>query len=56
MTLDRTRKRYIVAASLIRGLKVVEIARQLDVSRSWASREANSVGVWNIIAELIRGS
>ena len=50
----RTRKRYIVAASLIRGLKVAEIARQLGVSRSWASREANSPDVRNIIAQLIR--
>ncbi len=54
MTLERIRKRYIVAASLIRGLKVAEIACQIGVSRSWASREANSPGVRAIIAEMIR--
>ena len=53
MTLDRIRKRYIVTASLISGLKVVEIARQIGVSRSWASREANSPGVRNIMAQPI---
>ena len=36
------------------GFKVVEIARQIGVSRSWASREANSAGVRNIIADLFR--
>ena len=54
MTPDRIRKRYTIAAGLIIGLKVVEIARQIGVSRSWASREVNSPGVRNIIAELIR--
>ena len=54
MTPDRIRKRYIIATGLILGLKVVEIACQIGVSRSWASREANSAGVRNIIAELIR--
>ena len=54
MTPDRIRKRYIIATGLIIGLKVVEIARQIGVSRSWASREVNSPGVRNIIAELIR--
>ena len=54
MTPDRIRKRYMIAAGLIRGLKIVEIASQIGVSRSWASREANSAGVRNIIGELIR--
>lgn len=54
MTPDRIRKRYIVAAGLIMGLKVVDIACQIGVSRSWASREANSPGVRNIIADLFR--
>jgi hypothetical protein len=32
---------------------VAYIARELGVSRSWASREANSAGVRNYIAEAI---
>ena len=36
------------------GLKVVGIARQIGVSRSWASREANSAGVRNIIGDALR--
>ena len=56
MTWDRIRKRYIIAAGIIMGLKVVDIARQIGVSRSWASREVNSAGARNIIAELIRES
>jgi hypothetical protein len=33
MTPDRIRKRYIIATGLVIGLKVVEIARQIGVSR-----------------------
>ena len=40
MTPDRIRKRYIIATALIICLNVVEIARQIGVSRSWASCEA----------------
>ena len=46
----------MIATGLIIGLKVVDIACQIGVSRSWASREANSPGVRNIIAEVIRES
>src|SRR3954447_22853441 len=42
-----------IAAGVIMGLKIAHVARELGVSRSWASREANSPGVRNIIAELI---
>ena len=34
MTSDRIRKRYIIATGLIIGLKIVDIARQIGVSRS----------------------
>ena len=54
MTPDRIRKRYIIATCLIVGLKVVDIARQIGVARSWASREANSAGVRNIIDDAFR--
>src|SRR4051812_37458254 len=53
ITLARVQKRYIIAAGVIMGLKIADIARQVGVSRSWASREANSPAVRNIIGELI---
>jgi hypothetical protein len=56
MTLDRIRKRHIIATAIIAGLKITFVARQLGVSRSWASREANSAGIRNIIGDLIRAN
>ena len=53
MTLSRMRKRYAIATGIILGIKIADVARQLGVSRSWASREAHSPGVQNIIAALI---
>ena len=53
MTPGRLRKRYIIAAAVISGIRIAHIARQLGVSRSWASREAHSPGVRNILAQLI---
>ena len=35
------------------GIKIAAVARQLGVSRSWASREANAPGTRNLIAELL---
>jgi hypothetical protein len=53
MTPDRIRKRHIIADALISGSKIAHIARQIGVSRSWASREAHSPGVRNILARLL---
>src|SRR4051794_2567513 len=53
ITLRRIHKQYIIAAGVIMGLKIARVARELGVSRSWASREANSPGVRNITGELI---
>ena len=54
MTVERISKRQIIAVGLVIGLKVAYIARHPGVSRSWASLEAHSAGVRNIIAEAIR--
>jgi hypothetical protein len=53
MTPGRIRKRYIIAAAVISGIRIAHVARQLGVSRSWASREAHSPGVRSILAQLI---
>jgi hypothetical protein len=53
MTLNRLVKRHIIAAAVIQGVAIATVARQIGVSRSWASREANSPGVRNWIAGLI---
>jgi hypothetical protein len=47
------RKRYIIAAAVLAGIKIAAVARQLGVSRSWASREANAPGTRTLIAELL---
>jgi hypothetical protein len=39
--------------ALIAGITVAAAARQLGVSRSWASREANASGTRILIAELL---
>jgi hypothetical protein len=53
MTPGRIRKRYIIAAAVISGIRIAHVARQIGVSRSWASREAHSPGVRNILAQLL---
>jgi len=35
------------------GIKIAAVARQLGVSRSWASRKANAAGTRILIAELL---
>ncbi|MEO5950901.1 MAG: hypothetical protein ABIQ44_00355 [Chloroflexia bacterium] len=35
------------------GIKIATVARQLGVSRSWASREANASGTRNLLAVLL---
>jgi hypothetical protein len=38
--------------ALLAGIKIAAVARQLNVSRSWASREANAPGTRILIADL----
>ncbi len=52
LTQNRIAKRYIIAEALLAGITVAAVARQLGVSRSWASREANARGTRVLIAEL----
>jgi hypothetical protein len=44
------------AGALIVGITVAAAARQLGVSRSWASREANAPGTRSLIAELFEAN
>jgi hypothetical protein len=53
LTLARIEKRYIIAGALLAGIKVASVPKQLNVSRSWASREANAPGTHNLLAELL---
>jgi len=41
---NRIANRHIIAGALLAGITVAAVARQLGVSRSWASREANAPG------------
>ena len=50
LTEARIDKRHIIVGAILAGIKIAAVARQLGVSRSWASREANSSGTRNIIA------
>src|SRR4030081_372465 len=52
LTLARIEKRFIIAEAVLAGLKIAAVARQLGVSRSWASREANAPGTRILIADL----
>ncbi len=52
LTESRIAKRYIIAGAILAGVKIAAVARQLGVSRSWASREANAPGTRNLLAEL----
>ena len=51
LTESRITKRYIIAGALLAGIKIAAVARQLGVSRSWASREANAHGTRIFIAD-----
>jgi len=42
MTTARTLQRLVIAEALVQGTRIATIARNLRVSRSWASREANA--------------
>lgn len=57
LTEARISNRHILAAAVIAGIKIATVAKQLVVSRSWASREANAQGTarssrrsWSCIA------
>jgi hypothetical protein len=52
LTESRIDKRYIIAGALLAGIKIAAVARQLGVSRSWASREANAPGTRQLLADL----
>jgi hypothetical protein len=39
--------------TLLAGIKIATVARQLGVSRSWASREAHAPGTRILVAELL---
>jgi hypothetical protein len=49
----RILQRLIIAEAIVQGLKIAAIARQLSVSRSWASREANAPETRLRVVELL---
>jgi hypothetical protein len=53
LTANRIAKRCIIAGAVLAGIKITTVARQLGVSRSWASREANAPGTRILIAEVL---
>jgi len=53
LTANRIAKRRIIAGAVLAGIKVAAVARQLGVSRSWASREANAPGTRLLTAQLL---
>src|SRR3954462_6066560 len=48
----RLMKRIIIAAAVLQGVKIAQAARDLGVSRSWASREAPHPETQRFIARL----
>ncbi len=53
LTLNRIANWYTIAGALIADITVAAAARQLGLSRSWASREANAAGTKILVAELL---
>jgi len=53
LTEARIEKRCIIAGAILFGIKIATVARQLGVSRSWASREANAPGTRHLMAVLL---
>jgi hypothetical protein len=53
MSPARLQKRYMIAVAIVAGVKIAEVARQLNVSRSWASREAHTPGTRHLLAQLM---
>jgi len=46
MTAGRLIKRIIITGAVHRKMKIAQVARDLGVSRSWASREAHNRERW----------
>lgn len=49
----RETRRQKIAAAVVEGKPIAAVARETGVSRSWASREANSDGTKLLISELL---
>src|SRR4051795_1107504 len=49
---SRLMKRIVIAGAVLQGVKVAQVARDLGVSRSWASREAHYPETQRLIASL----
>src|SRR3954447_2812767 len=52
MTASRLIKRIVIAGAVLQGIKIAQVARDLGVSRSWASREAHQPETHRFIARL----
>src|SRR4051812_22721727 len=48
----RLMKRIIIAGAVLQGVKIAQVARDLGLSRSWASREAHHPETHRFIARL----
>src|SRR3954451_10814910 len=50
MTTSRLMKRIVIAAAVLQKIKIAQVARDLGVSRSWASREAHDPETQGLIS------
>src|SRR3954452_14214189 len=48
----RLMKRIVIAGAVLQGVKIAQVARDLGLSRSWASREAHHPETQRFIARL----
>src|SRR3954463_753613 len=48
----RLMKRIVIAAAVLQGVKIAQVARDLGLSRSWASREAHHPETQRFICRL----
>src|SRR5215217_7209812 len=53
MTRAGTLQRLVIAEALVQGVQIATIARNLRVSRSWASREANAPQTRVMLASML---
>src|SRR3954447_13237488 len=49
---SRLIKRIVIAAAVLQGVKIAQVARDLGLSRSWASREAHHPETQRFVAGL----
>src|SRR3954447_4438035 len=49
---SRLMKRIVIAAGVLQGVKIAQVARDLGMSRSWASREAHHPETERLIRRL----